>query len=239
MPTQYFLIPLLCLISFTAYGHGAWVAQRIGEPTIVYGHGASDDAYDPKKLTVIKGITFSGELQDVIAHRHEKNVTLELADDIAAVAFVMDNGYWTQKEDGEWVNQPKNEVEGAKQAGHYLKYGLSIIRTSEPVKPLADFPLQIIPQSDPMVLHAGDALPVQVLLDGQPLANARLITDYINDSEHTPVVTDSNGFASFPIRNQGLNVIATSHSIKLDNDPKTDKRGYFAVLSFELRHDGH
>ena len=45
-------------IAFTASGtsalaHGIWIAQRHDDWAVVYGHGASDEGYDPAKLEAV------------------------------------------------------------------------------------------------------------------------------------------------------------------------------------------
>lgn len=224
-----------------AHAHGAWVAERTGEMAIVYGEGASDDAYDAEKVTVVSGVSTAGESVDVAINAHEHNVTLGIPENTAAVGFVIDNGFWSKNADGEWVNLPKNEVDGAEKGGRYLKNGVRLTGEFTDLSP-AQFPelnLVILPDQDPAEMHAGDEVGVTVYFDGKPLADVELTGDLVNDMEAKVATTDSDGKATVAIRNNGLNVIAVSYSVALENDPKADKIGYFSTLSFSNYHDHH
>ena len=94
--------------------------------------------------------------------------------------------------------------------------------------------LEIVPLVDPMGLKAGDDLPVRVLLDGQPLAGARLFPDYVNDANTRAATTDAEGGAVVVVRNDGLNVIGVSASRPTPNDPDAERLSLFATLSFTL-----
>jgi nickel transport protein len=43
------------------YAHSAWVAQRSGKMAVIYGHGASDDAYDAAKVQDARALSLPGD----------------------------------------------------------------------------------------------------------------------------------------------------------------------------------
>jgi uncharacterized GH25 family protein len=147
-----------------------------------------------------------------------------------------DNGYWTKRADGSWVNEPRSKVPDAVEAGRYVKHHVAVLRGDVSLPSLPAQPLQIVPLENPLTKKAGDALPVRVLLDGAPLAGAELIVDYINLDTLRAAPTDDDGRTTVPIRNQGLNVIALNHSVPTPGDPDGDETGHTATLAFTLGH---
>lgn len=224
------------LLAGPARAHAVWIAERIEKPTVVYGHGASDEAYDPGKITRVLAIAEDGTTAEAKVLRGEANATLSLPDGTAAVVLEFDNGYWTKRADGSWVNEPRSKVPDAVEAGRYVKHHVAVLRGDVSLPSLPAQPLQIVPLENPLTKKAGDALPVRVLLDGAPLAGAELIVDYINLDTLRAAPTDDDGRTTVPIRNQGLNVIALNHSVPTPGDPDGDETGHTATLAFTLGH---
>ncbi len=225
------LLSVLSVSSYQACAHGVWLAERAGEQTIVLGEGAVDDAYRPEKLLFAKNIDKDNNISDAKINKHEKNVSVSVDDNATALVFKFDHGFWTQNQEGKWVNQPKNEIEKAKSSGRYIKSGIAIVNGGSVVSPVADLDLQVIPKVNPLTLKAGDKLVVTVLFKGKPLKDAKVMRDYNNYYTDT-VNTDEKGEAEIVIRNEGLNVIAVGHKVDAENDPKADKYGYMSTLSF-------
>ncbi|MCA1298458.1 DUF4198 domain-containing protein [Stappia indica] len=221
-----------------ANAHGVWVAERWGELGLVYGHGASDDPYDPAKVATAKALDETGKPVPVQVVKQESHVLLAPESEAAVVLVDFDNGFYTEGSDGKWVNRPKSEVEGARQAGRYFKHTLAIRHLHGEMPKLPEQDLQIVPLGNPTELSAGKPLRLRVLYKGKPLAGARLIADYVNMSETKLDATDPSGEVEITVRNNGLNVIAVAHEVPLENDPDADRIQHFATLSFEAGH-GH
>lgn len=233
----HFLFASAVLLSYSvANAHGAWVAENAGNPTIIYGHGGDNDDYEPNRITMVNGFDAEHNAVNVERKNTDRNVYLEMPDSVAYLGVVFDNGYWTKDTAGEWHNHPKDEVDNAKSAGRYIKNAISIMSNVDVIEPIEGLDLQVIPQSNPLVLKAGEELTVQVLFHGEPLADAEITGDYVNMSHVVSATTDADGKATFAIRNQGLNVISVSHSEELKDDPKADKVGYASTLAFTLEH---
>lgn len=215
-----------------ASAHGAWVAERWGELGVVYGHGAGDDAYDPAKVTRAEAVDEKGAAVAVEIARREKHALLVPASEPAAIALEFDNGYWTEGPDGKWVNRPKDEVPGAKSAGHYVKNSLALLHIHDGLPALPRQALQIVPLANPIGRKASDSLRVRVLFEGKPLAGVAVTLDYVNAPGLASPATDASGEVEVMIRNDGLNVLAVSHAAPLENDPKADEVGYTATLTF-------
>lgn len=231
-------VSILAASATVAAAHGVWVAERWGNLGIVYGHGAEDSPYDPSKLTSAKAFDESGAPIALETKVDGDRIWLVGSAEPAVILIDFDNGFWSKASDGSWVNEPKSKVPGATEAGHYVKHNISLIHLHGDVPPLPPQPLQIVPLANPAEMKAGDTLQVQVMFEGKPLAGAKLMADYINDSEVATAESDAEGKAEIVIRNNGLNVIGVSHELPLTGDPDADTIGYFATLRF-LAHAEH
>jgi uncharacterized GH25 family protein len=222
------------MASGAARAHGIWVAQRHDDWAVVYGHGASDEGYDPAKLTAVAAFDATGKEVAVKTRPQDDHVLLDVADEAAILTATFDNGFWSERPDGTWVNEPKSAVDGAKQSGHYVKYATTILGRLDAEPEAMGLALEIVPLVDPMTLEMGEALPVRVLHEGAPLADATIIGEYTTASDERDLVTDDVGEAVVTVRNQGLNVVAVSHSVPTPESTQADKLGLFATLAFTL-----
>lgn len=220
----------------TAFGHAIWLAERHGKFAIVYGHGGTDEAYDPAKLKSVNARKIDGNAAAATVEPKEDYALVNLDEDAAVVTGFFDNGFWSKGADGKWVNEPKSKVPGATEAGQYVKYLTAI------VKPLGKAPepqglaLEIVPQADPLALKAGDDLVIQVLAKGKPVEGAEVTGEYTTASEQPKLKTDADGKVTLKVRNQGLNVILASHTELTPGNPDGDEIGHTAALSFTLAH---
>jgi uncharacterized GH25 family protein len=228
----------LLVAAQAAHAHGIWLAERWGKIGLVYGHGAGDDPYDPAKISAIQALDEDGKPVEMQANAFEDHALLSSEDEPAIILVDFDNGFYTKGRDGKWVNRPKSEVEGAQKAGRYFKHTLTIRHLHGELPSVPQQALQILPLVNPAELTAGKTLRVRVLFDGKPLAGVSLIPDYVNMSEERIRETDAAGEVDVTVRNNGLNVVAVSHGVPLENDPDADAVQHFATLAFEAG-DGH
>ena len=237
--------PLVLLAALFAaqsvHAHATWIAQRLDQPTIIYGHGGEDNAYGSKTISHLTGLDKDGKVIDIAMQKHEHNVTLKAEGSHFAAAYVIDNGFWTKTKDGKWVNKPKHEVENAERASHSIKTALGILQGGSKVdaSALSQLKLVVVPLVDVAASHMGDKVAVQVLFEGKPLAGAKIVGDYVNDSENIVATTDAEGKAEVPVRNAGWNVFAVGHKVDLENDKNADALSYMATLSFSNDHHEH
>lgn len=216
-----------------ASAHGVWTAERWGETGIVYGHGAEDGAYDPAKVKSVTAIDKAGKPVDAKIVGRERGAVIEAGDGAAILLVDFANGIYSKGADGKWVNKPKSEVPGATEAGDNWKHNLTIHHLHGDTLPeLPAQKLQIVPLANPTELAPGALFKVRVLYDGKPVSGVAITPDYVNASEATLGKTDADGVAEVLIRNQGLNVIAVSHSVPLADTRDADEVSHFATLSF-------
>ncbi|MEL4375104.1 DUF4198 domain-containing protein [Brucella cytisi] len=222
-----------------AGAHGIWIAERHGTQAVVYGHGASDEAYDPQKLKTVTAKNGEGKDVAVEIKRLEDHALLSVPKDAVVVSGTFDNGFWAEGPDGKWINKPKSEVPGAKQSSQSQKFAVAILDHLRKKPEAQGLPLEIVPLMDPTILEAGNELPVQILFDGKPVEGVEVTADYVNDSHAAPVKTNAEGIARINIRNAGLNVVGAGYSRPLSDSKEADKLSYFTTLTFNLDHHHH
>jgi uncharacterized GH25 family protein len=82
----------------------------------------------------------------------------------------------------------------------------------------------------------GQPLKYQVLFQGKPVAGAMMINDMVNDPDAKEVPTAADGTITFPVRNQGLNVIRAVYNGPTDAPTKYKRIEHTATLAFTLAH---
>ena len=238
------LLPLfVALTGFSfalqASAHGIWFAQRAGELAMIYGHGAED-------LDMLKRQSKVQNVAAFDAAGAAVQTTLKVAGPLllvdtqnrpAVLAGMLDNGYWTEGADGKWVNKSRDEVPGAKKSGRYIKYAVHLrAALTAPLGALPGHTLQIVPVATKLPDHKDQPIRLRVLFNGKPVAGAKVLQDYVNDPDATPLTTAQDGTVTLNVRNQGLNVITAAYESPPDDPAKADKTGHFASLSFVLEH---
>ncbi|HBQ35445.1 MAG TPA: hypothetical protein DD729_01165 [Rhodobacteraceae bacterium] len=215
--------------------HGIWVADRHDNLAIVYGDG-SDEGYKPEKVVSLSGKKADMSAGEITRNDQDDHILFTAADDTAYITAEFVSGHWSQDKDEKWHNVPKDQLEGALKGGYYVKYTTGILKNLGALPQLQNHTLEILALVDPTTLKMGDYLPVQVYFQGNPLADAELIADYVTDRDNK-LKTDSKGYVTIKVRNNGLNVLAINHNQEVTGDPKADKYGYFSTLSFVAASD--
>jgi hypothetical protein len=222
---------LAAMLAGQVSAHGIWTAERRGNIEVIYGDGAAEDAYDPKKVSGAWASDLRGARIPVTVKQLEDHVRLEPVEPPAVLSVALDNGYWTQAPDKKWLNVGETKVPDALDSGRYYKYTLAVLEEGAKLPPLDKLKLVIVPQRDPMSVEVGEELEVQVLVDGKPASNVELIADFVNAPEEVSAKTDAQGKAKITVRSHGLNVIAASTTVPSE-DPDARVRGMFSSLSF-------
>ncbi|MDO7836792.1 DUF4198 domain-containing protein [Sphingobium sp. HBC34] len=219
--------------------HGIWFAPRAKQLALVYGVGA-DDLDAVKRLPLVKSVTgYDADWAPVNTSLRTAGAipVVDSDEPVAAVAAVMDYGYWSKTPDGEWHNKGRDEVPNATLAEHNFKYAVHLNQV--PTKPVPLFEghvLQIVPADIAIPQKMGEPMKVRVLYKGKPIAGATVMQDYVNDpDEAAPAKTGTDGTAMIKLRNQGLNVLMAIH-VGQTTDKKVDHEEYRASLSFVLPH---
>lgn len=226
-------------VAGTASAHGIWFAQRATQLALLYGVGADDldavkrkdmvshlAAYDAFGKAVPTGLTVDGRLLLVSTDNQPK-----------LVAAVLQNGTWSKTPDGKWHKMGKDEMPTAVIAEKNIKYAVRIIGAlTKPVPLLPEQTLQIIPADGKLPALIGEPLKLRVMFQGKPVAGAKVLHDWINDPDGKPLLSDADGYVTFPVRNQGLNVIVAIFNSPTDQPKKYNAVENLASLSFVLPH---
>lgn len=228
------------MVACGAQAHGFWFAQRANALAMVFGVGA-DDLDVVKRLPKITSFTGHDEDGSVVASKLVTNgalVTVDIENQPAIVAAVMDYGMWSKTPDGKWHNKGKDEVPGAVISEHNFKYGVHLRRELTAPMPLLPAQLlQIVPVKTPLPVKYGEALQLRVLFKGKPAVGARVHSDYVNDPDEKAAETDKDGLVTVKVRNQGLNVVVAVFKSAPLNPAKTNQVENLASLSFVLPHE--
>lgn len=231
-----------CLLSAVscvpAAAHGVWVTQRASELALVLGEGALDEAYEARQVHELKAFTATGAPAGVKLQPRTRNVVVEPDADAAVLSMAVEDGFWSQGADGKWVSGSRLQVPAARKAGYYMKLGTTLLKPVQmPFKPLGTA-LEIVPLSDPSKLRRGGRLAVRVLSNGQPVAGAAVIGDFIGNTSGPRVKTDKAGRATLVVGSSGLNVIAVSLTRPRSDRTEADEDGLEATLAFTLPRAG-
>jgi uncharacterized GH25 family protein len=164
-------------------------------------------------------------------------VLVNLENQPAVVAAVLDNGTWSKTPDGKWHKKGKDEVPTAVVSEHTWKYAVHLrAPLSAPLAPLPGQVLQISPVSAELPKMINDPIRLRVLYKGQPVAGAKVLHDWINDPDGSPALSDKDGYVTLKVRNQGLNVIVAIYESAPDQPAKYNRVEHLASLSFVLAH---
>ena len=229
----------LAAMAMPASAHGIWFAQRARQLALIYGVGA-DDLDAVKRLPLVKTVTgYDSDWAPVATSLRAAGAipVVDSDEPVAAVAAIMDYGYWSKTPDGEWHNKGRDEVPTATLAEHNFKYAVHL--TQVPTKPVPLFEghmLQLVPADLAIPQKMGEPMKVRVYYKGKPVAGATVMQDYVNDpDEVAPAKTGADGTATIKLRNQGINVLMAIY-VGQATDKKVDHEEYRASLSFVLPH---
>lgn len=227
------------LSSKMTYAHGIWFAERSSQLAIIYGVGADDlDVVKRiKKFENIRG--YDAEWSEVDAELTPAGpIVLVTSDDYPeAVSAAMNNGIYTKTQEGHWVAKPKKEVINPVTTIVAYKYAVHLRGPLRKIPSLNHQKLQVIPIGDSFPLLLGKEVTYQILFNNKPIKGAKVLLDFVNDPDAIPLITDSNGRVTAPIRNQGLNVVAAMFEGPSDNSAEIDEIQMLATLSYVLPHE--
>lgn len=222
-----------------AQAHGIWFAERSTQLALLYGVGA-DDLDAVKRLPLVTrmdGYDAAGKPVATSLKADGRLVLVDLVNQPAVVAAVLDNGTWSKAPDGKWYKKGKDEVPNAVTSEHTFKYAVHLrAPLSAPLGALPGQVLQVTPVGADLPKMMGEPIKLRVLYQGKPVAGAKVMHDWVNDPDGTPVLSDKDGYVTLKVRNQGLNVIVAIYAVPSDQPTKYNSVEHLASLSFVLGH---
>ena len=230
---------LAALASTSAQAHAIWFAQRARQLALVYGVGADDlDAVKRMPLiNAVQGFDANGVPVPVSLRAAGAIPVVDSKAPVAIVAAAMDYGMWSKDAAGEWHNKGRDEIKGAVISEHNFKYAVHLNQLpTKPVPLIAVHKLQLVPATLAIPQKMGEPIKVRAFYDGKPMAGVEVKADYVNDPDEAARKTDADGYATIPVRNQGLNVLMAIHIAPSDNPAKYERMEYSASLTFVLPH---
>lgn len=242
-------IAVVLTASTAAQAHGIWFAQRAKQLAIIYGLGA-DDLDMIKRLPKVKSVKgYDAEWNPVAVTLQPAGIVpiVDSEAPLAAVTAVLDNGIWSKDKAGEYHQMGLDQMPDAISSERTIKYAVHLVGLSDrpegfsgsldaKIPVMADQRLQIIPVDGKIPGDAGKPMTIKVLYDGKPVAGVEVHTDFVNDPDQKRPKTDADGLLTFPVRNQGMNVIGATYAGPSDQPKMYEKQEFFATLSFKLPH---
>lgn len=144
-----------------------------------------------------------------------------------------------EREEEGILDQPARE--------RYSKHVKTILQVGEGATDshlqLLAYPIEIVPQTNPAELQAGDTLRVLVVEEGQPIAGQRVYASYegfhqhSDDGGHQEAVktrTDSRGVAEIDISRSGRWFVRLIRMVPVD-EADADYESNWATLTFQVR----
>jgi uncharacterized GH25 family protein len=154
--------------------------------------------------------------------------------------------FWTKTPSG-WSMKPKSETPGGLECGHYIEGAKGVVivgddNAAELVTKPVGLPIEIVPLANPATVKAGSKLTLQVLLQGKPLAGAKVdgrFGDYSKQTSPTALAfsdtTDQKGLVSFVPLSAGEWIITTRSEAPYPEPATCDKVDYGTSLFFLIK----
>jgi nickel transport protein len=226
-------------VGIPAQAHSIWFAQRARQLALIYGVGADDlDAVSRmSKITSVTGYDDAWQPVATSLRAAGPIPVVESEEPVAVVAAVMDYGDWVKMPDGEWHAATRKEHPTAILGEHNFKYAVHINQLPKGEVPmLPGHTLQLVPTNGLLPPTMGNPITLKAFYRGKPAAGVQILTDYVNDPDQTPLVTGADGTITFPVRNQGLNVVTGIYLEKPEGKSLYDHFEHRATLTFVLPH---
>ncbi len=213
-----------------AFAHDLWLERDAAGYALLQGHrysahaGAETLTYDPAGVRDALCLGDDGKARLL---PFGKTQPVRMTGSCAALLVRYSSGYWT-KTAWETKNQPKTGVAGVVRSWRSEESVKRIDRWQPALAQPLGKDLELVPQSNPFLLKAGDKLVVVVSDAGKPVAGAAVA--YAGE---TRGVTDDSGRIAIRLRQPGVQLIAASTEVPL-NDGKADLSIRSTILQFEV-----
>jgi hypothetical protein len=215
---------------------------------------ADDFAIDPKRIARAE-IRLNGKLEQLRGGRRRPTalrytwiprvagvatIDVELAPKTLALQPKLIEEYFQEIHAGPSIRAQWDSIPKPKQwRESYIKHATSFVRVGAPkgdsswASPLG-LGLEIVPEHDPTVLVAGDALPVRVLRRGAPLSGFAVGARREGQSSESFVTTDATGRASVPLPGAGRWLLFGT-DLRRAKEPGLEWRSDFVTATIGVR----
>lgn len=202
------------LAAVSAWAHDIVILADAERVEVKYGHPGDWQYADREKLIDLRwmdGQGADGSLREGLARDGLSLVSVGPDPGGSLVHARYDNGVWVRLPDGSYRNARPSLVAEAVDSLTSVKYAKALVRPGSHAT-VVGHPLELVPLQDPFQLRPGGTLPVRVLLDGRPLADARVeLGDgltVLKEEDIAKFATDAQGVARIPVTRTGWQILA-------------------------------
>lgn len=207
-------IMLICLFAPPALGHGIWVEGKQNLYSIKYGGHGDNESYDEAAVKGISAFDFQGKLLKLTMYHKNGETSFKTQGIPASISVEFDNGYWIER-DGDWFKGTLLDEPNARHVDHAMKYTRALLlptpQNIEPVK----FPLEIVPEVDPLSLSTPSSFKAKVMYMDRPLPNASI---EVNFDEKAIIKTDKSGNILLPLSDKPMDCYEVELTRRIDNE---------------------
>lgn len=232
-----------------ALAHDMWLTvdkPEVNKPLHVlagYGHAfPQSEGTEKERLTPVTVVGPQGKLETKAGDKLDFLTTSPLGKGSYLVAGGRAPQWYTKTPEGA-KDAPKNQVPGALGCLRSAKYAKAVVNLGGAAddlgKPLGQV-LEIVPLANPATIKAGGELPVQVLFEGKPLANAEVKATFAGFTKEGKafafaVHADKEGKAMVKVWHPGLWLVVAKHEVAFKDAAQCDKDMHAATLTFEMK----
>ncbi|MCB2190298.1 MAG: DUF4198 domain-containing protein [Deltaproteobacteria bacterium] len=243
------LVAAALMIPLGAQAHDLWVTTPGADPgqnliiELGYGHAfPQGEPLDAKLIVVPRVVSPAGVIQSKPVAEMKYESLKPLAKGSYVVTAGREAQWYTKSPEGS-VNKPKDQVQGALRCVRTVKYGKAIVNVGgalDDVSKPVGTALEIVPLANPGSIAAGGELPVQVLLNGKPLAKTEVMATFAGFTPEGRSMafyakTDKKGMVKVKLWHSGLWLVRAYHKEPYKDPAKCDTFGQTAVLTFRIK----
>ncbi|MDR1545915.1 MAG: DUF4198 domain-containing protein [Deltaproteobacteria bacterium] len=248
-------LTLIASAAQLAQAHDMWATAEkpaVGEPLtalVGYGHNfPAFEAIDDAELPFFK-ISVLGPAGPLALKPGSPNYRFESGSPAVKGTYLVISDvapiFWTKTPSG-WSMKPKNESPGGLECGHYIESAKGVVAVGGDVsaelatKPTG-LPIELVPAVHPGTVKPGDKLVLQALLNGRPLAGAKVEAKFgAFAAQASPSalafsdLTDQDGRVGFVPLVAGDWLVAVTSEAPFADPARCDKVAYGSTLFFSV-----
>ncbi|QXZ09096.1 DUF4198 domain-containing protein [Comamonas sp. Y33R10-2] len=211
------------------YAHNVWLEPDTQGGYVMQfgGHEGKTETFDPAKLQRVHAYDLRGRDVNCEVQNVRGGIRVKPDAKAALIAVELDNGYFSSaKPDGDMLPLSMDKNPGAVRGVYARKFHKTVVQWGAVMqKPLGQM-FEVVPLTG-QAPHAGQPLKLQVLLNGKPLAGARLSWG----ESGTPTLSDAQGMATMKPA-AGSNALQAIWRQEVQGDVKTTQHSYEYLLKF-------
>jgi len=214
----------------TGYAHSLWVIKENNTYTVARGHIPDKmEKYDPAYVKEAKGFDKSGNIIPLERKDEESRAVFISDKDISMITVQCDWGFRVNTTQGKkLVSRKEAQEQGFNviEAFFSTQFLKSVFANNDGIIKPTGLKFEIIPVKNPFQLATGELLSVQVLFDGNPLADISVSSE----GDEQGIKTDKDGIAKIKIADKGIRLISARHKVPVQNNPEMDYNLFTAFL---------